>query len=77
MGPGRIIAGGSCGENDCPMIVSVGDGMVDVQGYHQESAEIPVGETVARIPAVLILEAARVLSTRPEGPSQPIPPHQP
>ncbi|HLJ99183.1 MAG TPA: hypothetical protein VKU39_04660 [Streptosporangiaceae bacterium] len=62
LGHGQILAGGNCGENDCPTIVSVGDGMVEVQGYHQQYARTPAGETVALIPAVLIIEAARVLS---------------
>lgn len=61
LGHGQIIAGGNCGENDCPTIVSVGDGMVDVQGYHQHDQLTPAGETVARVPAMLIIEAARAL----------------
>jgi hypothetical protein len=59
--PGKIIAGGTCGENDCPTITSADNGMVDVQGYHQAEIPTPEGETVARIPAALILEAARAL----------------
>lgn len=58
---GEIIAGGECGENDCPTIALADDGMVDVQGYHQAGITTPTGEVVARIPASLILEAARAL----------------
>jgi hypothetical protein len=60
---GRIIAGGSCGENDCPTIALVeGEpGMIDVQGYHQSDIPTPSGEVVARIPVSVLLEAARVL----------------
>ena len=61
MKPGMVIAGGSCGENDCPTITCAGNGMVDVQGYQQGDVPVPVGETVARIPASLIIEAARAL----------------
>jgi hypothetical protein len=59
--PGKIIAGGACGENDCPAIALAGDGMLDVQGYQQPGVETPAGEAVVRIPAGLILEAARAL----------------
>ncbi|HEY1916313.1 MAG TPA: hypothetical protein VGH27_12135 [Streptosporangiaceae bacterium] len=58
---GKIIAGGGCGENDCPAIALAGDGMLDVQGYQQPGVETPTGEAVVRIPAALILEAARAL----------------
>ncbi|MGH3158278.1 MAG: hypothetical protein ACRDNF_17135 [Streptosporangiaceae bacterium] len=61
MESGRIIAGGACGENDCPTITSAEKDMVDVQGYHQPGIATPDGEVVARIPASLILEAARAL----------------
>jgi hypothetical protein len=61
MEPGKIIAGGSCGENDCPTITTAEGNMVDVQGYHQVDIATPGGEIVARIPASLILEAARAL----------------
>ncbi len=61
MEPGMIIAGGNCGENDCPTITCADYGMIDVQGYDQNGISIPVGETIARIPAYLIIEAARVL----------------
>jgi hypothetical protein len=57
----EIIAGGECGENDCPTIALAEGGMVDVQGYHQPGISTPDGEVVARIPASLILEAARAL----------------
>ena len=62
MRPGQIIAGGNCGENDCPTIMRVDGEMVDVQGYHQPDVAAPEGETVARVPAALIIEAARVLA---------------
>ena len=61
MEPGTIIAGGTCGENDCPTITCAERDMVDVQGYHQADIATPDGEIVARIPASLILEAARAL----------------
>jgi hypothetical protein len=61
MEPGKVIAGGSCGENDCPTITSADNGMVDIQGYHQTDVPVPNGETVARIPASLLIEAARAL----------------
>jgi len=61
MEPGRIIAGGTCGENDCPTITSADIGMVDVQGYHQAGISTPDGEVVDRIPGALIIEAARAL----------------
>ena len=61
MEPGTIIAGGACGENDCPTIMSAEQDMVDVQGYHQTEIATPDGEIVARVPASLILEAARAL----------------
>lgn len=35
--------------------------MVDVQGHHQPGIATPAGETVVRIPAALIVEAARAL----------------
>jgi hypothetical protein len=58
---GEIIAGGSCGENDCPTIVRAEGGMIDVQGYSRQDVKTPVGEAVVRIPAALILEAAHAL----------------
>jgi hypothetical protein len=58
---GTIIAGGNCGENDCPTITCADNGMVDVQGYDVSS---PSEEIVARVPAQLIIEAARVLESR-------------
>lgn len=61
MGLGRVIAGGGCGENDCPAIALADGGMLDVQGYQQTEVTTPEGEAVVRIPAELILEAARVL----------------
>jgi hypothetical protein len=61
MEPGTIIAGGACGEHDCPTITSAEQDMVDVQGYHQADVATPDGEVVARVPASLILEAARAL----------------
>lgn len=61
MEPGRILAGGDCGENDCPTITSAGNDMVDVRGYYQPDVPTPDGEVVARIPAGLIIEAARAL----------------
>lgn len=61
MEPGTIIAGGTCGENDCPTITSVGNGMVDVQGYQQAGMPTPDGEVIVRLPAGLIIEAARAL----------------
>jgi hypothetical protein len=61
MEPGMIIAGGACTANDCPTITSAENDMVDVQGYHQADIATPDGEIVARIPAALILEAARAL----------------
>lgn len=63
MEPGMIIAGGNCGENDCPTITCADNGMVDVQGYYQYGVSTPDGEIIARIPAQLIIEAARVLQT--------------
>jgi hypothetical protein len=59
---GTIIAGGNCGENDCPTITYADEGMVDVQGYDVSS---PCAETVARVPARLIIEAARALESLP------------
>jgi hypothetical protein len=35
--------------------------MLDVQGYQQTGVTTPEGEAVVRIPAELILEAARAL----------------
>jgi hypothetical protein len=61
MESGKILAGGSCGENDCPTITSAEQGMVDVQGYHQAAVAAPDGELVVRVPAALILEAAHAL----------------
>jgi hypothetical protein len=61
MKPGTIIAGGTCGEHDCPTITSADRDMVDVQGYHQADAAAPEGELVVRVPAALILEAAHAL----------------
>lgn len=61
MEPGTILAGGNCGENDCPVITCADNDMVDVRGYHQENADTPEGEIVARIPVQLILEAAKAL----------------
>jgi hypothetical protein len=58
---GQIIAGGACGENDCPTIALADEGMLDVQGNHQTGIETQAGETVVRIPVSLILEAARAL----------------
>jgi hypothetical protein len=58
---GKIIAGGECGENDCPTIALAEGDMVDVQGCHQPDIHTPRGEVIARIPATLILEAARAL----------------
>lgn len=58
---GMIIAGGNCGENDCPTISCADNGMVDVQGYYPNGISAPVGETIARIPAQLIIDAAQVL----------------
>jgi len=61
MEPATIIAGGACGEHDCPTITSAERDMVDVQGYHQPDIATPDGEVVVRVPASLILEAARAL----------------
>jgi hypothetical protein len=61
MKPGMIIAGGSCGEHDCPTITSAEGDMVDVQGYHHADVATPEGELVVRVPAALILEAAHAL----------------
>ena len=61
MKPGTIIAGGTCRQDDCPTITSAEQDMVDVQGYHQADISTPEGELVVRIPAALILEAARAL----------------
>jgi hypothetical protein len=61
MEPGTIIAGGSCTVNDCPTITTAEQDMVDVQGYHQADVATPEGELVVRIPAALIVEAARAL----------------
>jgi hypothetical protein len=58
---GKIIAGGDCGESDCPAIALAEDGMVDVQGPHQADMITAAGEVVVRIPAALVLEAARAL----------------
>jgi hypothetical protein len=60
--PGQILAGGGCGDSDCPAIMTAGNGMVDIQGYHQADARTPDGEIIVRIPAALIMEAARVLA---------------
>jgi hypothetical protein len=57
-----IIAGGNCGENDCPTIISAANGMVDVQGYRQDGFSTPEGEIVVRVPAELILAAAEALT---------------
>lgn len=56
--PGTVIAGGNCGENDCPTITCADNGMVDVRGY---DVSFPSEEIVARVPARLIIEAARAL----------------
>ena len=61
MKPGTIIAGGTCRQDDCPTITTAEQDMVDVQGYHQSDVATPDGELVVRIPAALILEAARAL----------------
>lgn len=61
MEPGKIIAGCTCRENDCPTITLAEGRMVDVQGYYQPDARPPAGEIVVRVPASLILEAARAL----------------
>ncbi|KAB2347505.1 hypothetical protein F8566_21160 [Actinomadura rudentiformis] len=61
MSLGRIIAGGDCGENDCPTIAVRDDGMLNVQGYDMPEVETPEGERVVAIPTALILEAARAL----------------
>jgi hypothetical protein len=61
MAPGRVFAGGTCGENDCPTISSADNGMVDVRGYQQAGIPTPDREVVVRIPAALISEAARAL----------------
>jgi hypothetical protein len=61
MEPGKILAGGNCRQDDCPTITSAEQSMVDVQGYHQADVVTPEGELVVRVPASLILEAARAL----------------
>lgn len=61
MKPGQILAGGACGEHDCPTITLASEGMVDVQGYQQTGIETSADEAVVRLPASLILEAARAL----------------
>jgi hypothetical protein len=61
MKPGTIIAGSTCRQDDCPTITSAEGDMVDVQGYHQSEVVTPEGELVVRVPATLILEAARAL----------------
>ncbi|WP_019629453.1 hypothetical protein [Actinomadura atramentaria] len=57
----NLIAGPACTEDDCPQIGLATDGMVDVQGYIQSQITTPDGEAVVRIPAELIMEAARAL----------------
>lgn len=49
-----ILAGGTCGEHDCPTITSTEQG-------HQADVATPESELVVRLPAALILEAARAL----------------
>jgi hypothetical protein len=65
--PGKIIAGGNCGDSDCPAIMNAGNDMVDVQGYHQADILTPEGEIIVRVPAALIIEAARVISDSHAG----------
>jgi hypothetical protein len=57
----KRIAGPACTEDDCPQIGLAPNGMVDVQGYHQSEIPAPKGEMIVRVPAELILEAARAL----------------
>ena len=55
----RVIAG-SCPNGNCPKIVDLGTGEVDVQGDLVDAAT-PAGEGIVRLPASYILEAADAL----------------
>jgi hypothetical protein len=53
----RLIAD-SCPNGPCPKIYDMEDGHVAVQGYTDVAVTAPSGESVVRIPAHLLLEAA-------------------
>jgi hypothetical protein len=42
---GKIIAGGTCGENDCPAIALAEDHMVDVQGYTSRTSRLRMAKS--------------------------------
>jgi hypothetical protein len=55
-----LIAGGSCGRDDCPSVFTTDRGTVAVQGYDL-ARETPAGESVVEIPAAVLREAVRAL----------------
>lgn len=55
-----LIAGGSCGRDDCPAVFTTDPGTVAVQGYDL-ARETPAGESVVEVPVAVLREAVRAL----------------
>lgn len=55
------VAGGNCGENDCPTVSTTDRGTLAIQGYHRVDIETADGEAVVEVPVSLIQEAMRAL----------------
>lgn len=55
-----LIAGGSCGRDDCPAVSTSDRGTVAVQGYDL-ARETPAGESVVEVPVAVLREAVRAL----------------
>jgi hypothetical protein len=63
----RVIAS-ACPNGQCPTVFDLGTGELLVQGYVIPDVTAPDGETVVRVPASVIIEAAAAL--RAEGGTQ-------
>lgn len=55
-----LVAGGSCGSNDCPSVFTIDTGNIAVQGYTLNK-QTPDGESIVELPEDVLKEAARAL----------------
>jgi hypothetical protein len=56
----QVIAG-SCPNGQCPAVFDLGTGDLLIQGYVSTDVTTPADESVVRVPASVILEAAEAL----------------
>jgi hypothetical protein len=55
------VAGGSCGENDCPTVFATSRGTLAIKGDRRLDVETADHEAVVEVPISLIREAMRAL----------------